>query len=112
MRLPYTTGFFIILFCALTLAAQWVTRHRVFPVAAVGACVGQLAATVSIFFANFFIPDGIVRTANTFQREGVIGILLTDFTVAAILGGWLLGGIAITVLKWMMARRSSTTEEI
>ena len=77
MRVPYTTGFFLLLFGVLTLAAQWVKSHRVFSVAAVGACVGQLAATASIFLANFFIPDGIARTANSFQREGVIGILLT-----------------------------------
>lgn len=108
MRLPYTTGFFLLLFCALTLMSRWVNRHRYVSVVAVGACLGHLAAVVSIFFANFFIPDGIARTASTLQRDGVIGILVTDFIVAAILGGWLLGAVALAVLKWMISRRSTT----
>lgn len=107
MRLPYTTGYFILLFCTMTLSAQWVNRHRLFPVLAVGALCGQLAAVVSIFLANFFIPDGIARTASTFQRDGIIGILITDFTVAAVLGGWLLGATAFAVLKWLISRRSA-----
>jgi hypothetical protein len=107
MRMPYTMGFFVLLFCMLTLLVQWVGRHRFIFVITAGAGIGQIIAFVSIFIANFFIPDGVARTASTLQRDGALGILLTDFTVAAILGGWFLGAVAFAVLRWITSRSSS-----
>jgi hypothetical protein len=54
---------------------------------------------LSIFIANLFIKYGIERTIKTIGQQGIFNVLLTDFTVALILGGWLIGTISIIMLK-------------
>ena len=105
MRLPYTVGFFALMFCALSVLNVWIAAHSPVAVGAMGACAGQIAAMISIFTANLFIPDGTARTLTALERQGIVGILVTDFTVSAVLGGWLIGAIAFLAMKWLMAHR-------
>jgi hypothetical protein len=107
MRLPYTIGFFLVLFTVLVLMPEWATRHRWVIVVGVGACIGQVIAFASFFVAGLFIPNGIERMIKTFERLDAVGLLAVDFVIAASLGGWLLGAIAFSVLKALISRRGA-----
>src|SRR5262245_65717313 len=69
MRVPYTAMFFALLLVALVLLANIIVRGRALVAPVVGAVLGQLAAMLSIFAANLFIPDGLHRTIQSAMRD-------------------------------------------
>ncbi len=93
MKLPY-----VVLVLMFVLSALWAIalRFELSPtkLTIIGAFVGQSSATVSLFLSNFFIPNGIERNLASFERWGLVDAILTDFVVALVLGGWLIGGLA------------------
>jgi Na+/H+-dicarboxylate symporter len=98
MRVPY-----VVLFSTLLLFGLWAMSERLKSSLAgsimLGAIVGQIAATLSLTCANFFIPNGVERNFTTFAREGFLSSLLNDVMVAFILGGWLLGAIVFWLYR-------------
>lgn len=106
MRMPYTVMFFTLLFILLCVMSFKVRRKTFMTVVFHGAIFGHIMAFISIFIANFFIPDGLDRTIKTLAREGLMNLLLMDFVVAFILGGWVFGIVGLGILK-LIARTES-----
>jgi len=104
MRLPYTVVYFLILFGLVVSMGGWSKRHQIAFVLLVGAGLGQVAGMIAIFIANLFIPNGIARTAATLSQDGMFAVFATDFTVAIVLGGWLLCAAAMAAMKVAMSR--------
>lgn len=100
MRIPYTIVFFISLFFFLFFLYPIADKKPFFILLMLGFLAGQLISFLSIFIANLFIKCGIERTIKTISQQGIFNVLLTDFTVALILGGWLIGAISIIMLKF------------
>lgn len=100
MRIPYTVVFFISLFFFLFFLYPISNKKPFFVLLILGFLSGQLMSFLSIFIANLFIKNGIERTIKTIGQEGIFNVLLTDFTVALILGGWLISIISIIILKF------------
>jgi hypothetical protein len=112
MKLPYEIFFICILF---GLSLVYLSRVSVSVSVSMlkgilyGALAGQLASFVSLTIANFFIPNGVDRTMRSFRLFGVVDVLLLDFWVAFILGGWLIGGI-LFLIYGLLARKFASTE--
>lgn len=92
MRLPYITMLSIFLLCTLVVFS-FKKNISTFKALIIGIIFGQISGTASLTMANLFIKNGIQRNLASLNRDGFAEIFLTDATVAAILGGWLLGGI-------------------
>jgi hypothetical protein len=91
MRLPYIISYTIILVvCTFIYIRRY--RYSIAGDVCCGMIVGQLAAVIALIFSNLFIANGIARTFASIYSFGIIDILLGDFLVAFILGGWLVGG--------------------
>jgi len=105
MRAPYTVIFFVLLFLLLYWLWDTVGKRSFVAIVVIGALLGQSLAFLSIFIANLFIPNGIERTIKTISQQGILNVLFTDFFVAFILGGWLIGAVALVALK-LTARRA------
>lgn len=95
MRLPYKILFIVLLsgflLSYLTNFATSVGKGVFY-----GALAGQVASFAALVGANFFIENGIDRTVRTVQRFGASEVLLIDFGVAFVLGGWLFGVLFFT----------------
>jgi glucan phosphoethanolaminetransferase (alkaline phosphatase superfamily) len=110
MRIPYTAMFFAALFGVLAWLSSRISKARLLNVALAGAVIGQLLALASIFAANFWIPRGVQRNIDTIAREGFLNVLVSDFVVALILGGWVFGAVAFLALKFALPMARSRSE--
>ena len=108
MRIPY-----MVFYSGLLIFGLWLISLRqinsLFKMDVIGVFVGQLAGTISLMFANLFIPNGIERNLSSFEREGFLNLILVDSSVAFILGGWLLGGVVFVVFSWMKKQGKRAT---
>ncbi len=100
MRIPYMMSFSIFLFCALSIFSVR-KRMSLLKTAITGIVVGQIVGTVSLTLANLFIPNGVQRNLASLKREGFFELLITDATIAFVLGGWLLGGSAFLLYGFL-----------
>lgn len=109
MRVPYITFYLTLVSFALAIhilrgpGPLW--KFFVY-----GALIGQLAATVSLLLANLFIKNGVDRNLQSLKRDGLFELLLMDSTVAFVLGGWLIAGVAF-VAHEILSRRYVRAEE-
>ncbi|MBK8185421.1 MAG: hypothetical protein IPK63_21960 [Candidatus Competibacteraceae bacterium] len=110
MRIPYTVVFFISLFFLLFFLYPIADKKPFFALLISGFFSGQLISFLSIFIANLFIKNGIERTIKTIDQEGVFNVFLTDFSVALILGGWLISIVSIIILKFAVKRVARQAE--
>lgn len=92
MRLPYLISLSLSLLLALGVFSSWKKVPIVWSFL-IGIFTGQICGTISLTIANLFIPNGIQRNLASLDRDGIVDLMLTDSIVAAVLGGWLLGGI-------------------
>lgn len=105
MRIPY-----VVVFAVLLLSALWLVALRfelsVVKLVVTGVIVGQIAATAALLASNFFIPAGMDRNMASFERWGMFQMLALDSTVAFVLGGWLIGGLAFSSFGLLSRTRS------
>lgn len=106
MRAPYLLTLSFLLLVSLTIFS-FRKKISIFRTLVLGILAGQVCGTISLSFANLFIPNGIQRNLASLQRDGFVEIFLTDTIVAAILGAWILGGIGFLVYRFLEERFSA-----
>lgn len=107
MQIPFIMIFSFIFICILRILA-WKLKPTIVTSLLLGTVVGQLSATIALTFANFFIRNGIERNLKSYKTEGLLNILLTDASVAFILGGWLIGAIVFMGYFWLSGKLEQT----
>lgn len=101
IRIPYILFFSGFLVLGLWIVFQ-ISRPSPIKQFLLGAVIGQVAGTIALICANFFIPNGVERNLKSFSREGFFNVLLIDTSVAFIVGGWLFGAIIFLVYGWLI----------
>lgn len=105
MRLPYVVAVFgLLAVFVFSLRPTWVTSSSLLRLVVWGALVGQLASVIALAIANLFLPSGVERTYRSIKMFGAQELLLVDFAVGIVLGGWLLGALLLVFYRVLLMR--------
>jgi hypothetical protein len=102
MRTPYTVAFFgLLAILVLSLRADWVLHTRRIVLIPCSLIAGQAVAFVGVVVAAG-VQGGFDRLLRALQISGW-GSLIVHFTLAFILGGWLLSAVLFVLYRLLLS---------
>ncbi|MDV3467198.1 hypothetical protein RZA67_00410 [Stenotrophomonas sp. C3(2023)] len=101
-RLTYVIVFPVLLASSFFVVARKQWKFGLPAVALVGIFSGLVCGTVALTLSNFALSNAMFRLWKSFERDGWLAIFF-DLPFAALLGTWLIGGLAF-VGSWPLVK--------